>query len=180
MLPNMSERDAEGWKRRTDPRGRVYAVGVIWAQRGTALVPVELRVRCEKWGVDATMVRDVPVGEVVAESRAGQVKLLRQALKWPELSDEARKRAEELLEAERRPEDNLPLLELVADTYRAAGRAPAKAVHEELVRRGHDISRSQAGKLIMRCRQLGLLGRAEPRKGGEVDLTMTKTRRATR
>lgn len=167
MLRNMSDPGTFSWlPPRTDPRGRTYVVGVQWERNGAVLVPVELRVRC-KGGVDATVLRAVPTAEVIAQARAGQVKLLRKASQWPDLPAADRQRAAELLDAERRPEDDLAVLEVVAATYRAASRAPAKAVHEELVRRGVEVSRPQAGKLIMRCRQLGLLGPAEPRRAGE-------------
>lgn len=151
-------------RRRVDSRGRTYWITIEWASGQGALVPTELRVRCNH-GVDATLVREIKVATEIDEARKAQVDLMSASREW--LPEEARKRAEEILESWRRPEDDLDLLGVIAVTYRAAGRAPARAVYEELQRRGVEVSRSQAGKLIMRCREVGLLGPAEPRRAGE-------------
>lgn len=157
--------------RRTDSRGRPYWVEIEWGVNKGVLRATRLAVRSPD-GVDATMVRDVRVAAEIADARERWLKLNETAIEWPELSEEAKRRTAELIEAGRRrsPRDDLDLLELIATTYRtaiAAGRPPAKAVHDELERRKAGLSRGQVGKLIMRCREVGLLGPADGRRGGE-------------
>lgn len=152
-----------------DYRGRAYVVKLTWSLVARELRPTAVEVSA-KGGVDASLLRSVPLAAIVDEDRLKMAELYEAHLERPELSEAARKRVREVLAAGRAPAQDPDLLELVATTYRDAAvktRAPTKAVHEELVRRGHDLSRQQVGKLVMRCRQVGLLGPAEPRRAGE-------------
>lgn len=155
--------------RHVDRRGRVAVLTLHWAEIGGQLGVVSAELS-SKSGVDATMWRDVAFATAAEDGREGMAKVWRMHTERPEISEAARKKAERVLAAARPATENLELLELVAATYQEAhglGRPPTKAVHEELQRRGHRFSRQQVGKLVMRCRGVGLLGPAEQRKPGE-------------
>lgn len=152
-----------------DHRGRRYVVDLEWSVVGGILTPTTVTLRSDS-GVDTAMWRSVQLAAVADRSRATITELTEWHLDRPEISDADRKKVRRILAAGRAPKEDPDLLELVATTYRDAAlksRAPTKAVHEELVRRGHQLSRQQVGKLVMRCREVGLLGPARPGRPGE-------------
>lgn len=152
-----------------DHRGRPWVVDLEWWVVGGELKPKAVTVT-SAGGVDASMLRSVPLAAIADDGRPEMAELYRRHDERPELSAADRQRVRKVLAAARPPADDPELLELVATTYRRAAletRAPTKAVHEELVRRGRPLSRQQAGKLVMRCREVGLLGPAERGRPGE-------------
>jgi hypothetical protein len=154
---------------RHDHRGRPFGVRLTWALIGRELKVVSVEISARD-GVDASMVRDLPLRSVADQERPRMATVWRMHLDRPELSEADRKHVRAVLAAARAPRDDPELLELIAETYKAAyrkGVPPTKAVHEKLLEQGHELSRQQVGKLVMRCRQVGLLGPAEPRRGGE-------------
>lgn len=168
-MPSKKIEVGKSLRRERDHRGRLYVVELEWAVLAGELKPAAVTVRSEA-GVDASMLRHVPLAAIADEARPKMAKLYESHLERPELRGPDRERVREVLAASRVPGEDPDLLELVATTYRRAviaTRAPTKAAHEELVRRGHKLSRQQVGKLVMRCRQVGLLGPAEPRRAGE-------------
>lgn len=156
-------------RRLQDRRGRQYGVILTWSIVAGELKPTKVEVVAQR-GVDTSLLRHLPLATIADEARPKMAKLYEEHLRRPGLSAADRKRVREVLAAGRAPGEDPELLELVAATYRKAApatRAPTKAVHDELVRRGHDLSRQQVGKLVMKCRQVGLLGPAEPGRPGE-------------
>ncbi|MGH9042504.1 MAG: hypothetical protein ACRDZ3_19995, partial [Acidimicrobiia bacterium] len=128
---------------RRDRRGRFYGVTLKYEIVDGQLRVVSVAVS-SRGGVDASMMRDVPLATLADEGRASQAKLWAMHLDRTEISDRTRRKVHRVLAASRAPGDDPELLELIATTYRRAhlaGDRPTKAVHEELVRRGHQVSR---------------------------------------
>lgn len=159
--------------KRVDYRGRPYWVQLRWAVVKGRLEVVGVDVSAAKGSaLDTSTLRALPLASIAAQERPKMAKLWESHLARPELSDVERRRVREVLAAARAPGDDPELLEFVALTYKAAhqaGRPPTKAVHEELIRKGYELSRQQVGKLVMRCRapEIGLLGPAAPGRAGE-------------
>jgi hypothetical protein len=169
-------RVGESHKRHHDHRGRLCVVSLEWFVVGGELKPTKVTIEAAA-GVDASMLHRLPLTTIADEARGDMAKLWERHAERPELSEADRKRVRRVLAAARAPAADPDLLEVVATTYRQATRAtraPTKAVHEELMRRGHELSRQQVGKLVMRCREIGLLGPAEPRRAGEQKTRRTK------
>lgn len=161
-----------------DHRGKRYVVHLAWEIVDGRWAVTEVRVTAKR-GVDASMLRSLPLATLIAEDRKTHVKNWERYLEEPRVPEEGRRRVREVLAAARAPADDPEVLELVALTYKRAdqlGEPPTKAVYEELLRRGYGLSRQQVGKLVMKCRQVGLLGPAEPRKAGERKATRRKAK----
>jgi hypothetical protein len=168
-MPNKNVEVGKTARRRQDHRGRTYGVTLTWSIVSGELRPTAVEV-VARGGVDASMLRNLPLAAIADEGRPAMAKLYEGHLGRPELSEAGRKQVRAVLMAARAPKDDPDLLELIATTYRQAAlktRAPTKTVHEELVKQGHELSRQQVGKLVMRCREVGLLGPAEPGRAGE-------------
>ena len=122
----------------------------------------------------ASWLREVPLGSLITDKRAGLTEAIQRVLKDAELSNRDRQRLSQRAEeyrASRRgnrrggrkgyPTEHFAA---VAEVYReayVAGSNPTLAVAERF-----DISKSTAGKWVHRARQLSLLGKTTRGKAG--------------
>ena len=133
--------------KRVDHRGRIYVVKLTWAVIDRELRPTAVEVS-SKGGVDASMLRSLPLASIIDEERPSMAKSTRSTSNARSLAKPTGSGSGRCWPPGWAPGDDPELLEFVATTYRRATtktKAPRKAVHDELVRRGHDLSRQQVG-----------------------------------
>ena len=133
--------------------------------------------------IQATDIRHIPVGALIAEGRRRGLDLDKLSLGWPDLSKAQRADIKRRLPGHDRGKPGRPglsidTLEQVAKIYTEAyrnGDYPTKAVADEL-----NISRSTASKWVMKTRAVGLLKPTTQRHAGGVPTSPLKSRRTTK